>query len=508
MPRDRCLSNRSKDSEFESGAFVCTQCAGVHRSLGVHVTFVLSCKLDNWSSDQVYMVEQTGGDFTNKFFEYFVPEEWPMPAVDEDRSYREAYLKQKYVERSFHKANNPDRARKESVPREGSGPMCKGKKDEVGMVEYAGVLNIHLIEATNLKGKCYVTFNVGAQSIKSKPAVGNGPLRLSWKELLMLCWNGIDVLEMRVYKESVWGDKLVGVHAIDIVPLIGQPDDPCQMWVPLIAPPEEEQKNTQESAVGKLARGQSDGILDGGARGKTTNLLPTVKAAKQESLDEAYPFQLVVTVMNGRNLGDGKQTINPYLSMVCGSQKMKTVVAKSARHPKWNQRFWFGSARPHGRAGVGAKVQDEVRGLMGTETLSVQVKSFFRFSPNVELGTVQIPLEGLEEGEHVQVFPIVSPGTEAPTPINLKNSSIPKKLPELVLSLNYQKKNSAAAKKTMSMRYASKTEIFYRASVVDAKHENPAGSTAFLFSPWKKNVAQLDSLGSLLVEFTYTPICH
>ena len=35
------------------GAFLCQECASIHRSLGVDISRIKSVKLDNWEDDQV-----------------------------------------------------------------------------------------------------------------------------------------------------------------------------------------------------------------------------------------------------------------------------------------------------------------------------------------------------------------------------------------------------------------------------------------------------------------------
>jgi hypothetical protein len=68
-----CADCKSKDPDWASlgfGVLICLQCAGSHRSLGVHISLVRSLNLDSWTPKQIcYLIE--GG---NKKFEEHVSE--------------------------------------------------------------------------------------------------------------------------------------------------------------------------------------------------------------------------------------------------------------------------------------------------------------------------------------------------------------------------------------------------------------------------------------------------
>jgi len=48
-----CGSKNPKWSSASIGIFLCYQCTGNHRSMGVHITFVRSLKMDRWKAKEL-----------------------------------------------------------------------------------------------------------------------------------------------------------------------------------------------------------------------------------------------------------------------------------------------------------------------------------------------------------------------------------------------------------------------------------------------------------------------
>lgn len=196
-------------ASINNGVFICTSCAGVHRSLGVDISFVKSIKLDKWKSENLLtMKKAVSTAFINEtLLEYSVPAGTMKPHPNSCREDRVAYIHAKYVDRLFFPGANKIRCAPVTVDPTEANSGTKG----IGEVEFVGVFMIKLVSAKNLVNADvvglsdpYVVMALGSQKIKSRRIKNN--LNPVFNEMIMLAWNGRDVLSITVFDEDAFSE--------------------------------------------------------------------------------------------------------------------------------------------------------------------------------------------------------------------------------------------------------------------------------------------------------------
>ncbi|KAL6604537.1 hypothetical protein ACP70R_042964 [Stipagrostis hirtigluma subsp. patula] len=224
-----CSAPDPKWASANIGVFICVKCSGVHRSLGTHISKVLSVTLDKWTDNEVDSMIEIGGNFhANAIYEAFLPEGCRKPRPDCTQEEREKFIRSKYELQEFLEPSLRIVSNQSSDPGKhaGSASHSDGSMSEVGMIEYIGILNVKVIGGTNLairdmsSSDPYVVLTLGSQ--KAQTSVINGNLNPVWNEELKFSVpQQYGPLKLQVFDhDMVSKDDLMGEAEIDLQTMI------------------------------------------------------------------------------------------------------------------------------------------------------------------------------------------------------------------------------------------------------------------------------------------------
>ncbi|OIV95994.1 hypothetical protein TanjilG_27098 [Lupinus angustifolius] len=229
-----CNATDPKWASANIGVFICLKCCGVHRSLGTHISKVLSVTLDEWSDDEIdAMIEVGGNSSANSIYEAYIPEGCTKPGPDASHQHRAKFIRSKYEHQEFLKPSLRIVSGKSSIGSSSSKSFLDGfrttstsSQNMEGMVEFIGMLKVKVIKGINLairdikSSDPYVVLNLGQQTVQTSIIRSN--LNPVWNEEHMLSVpEQYGPLKLKVFDHDTFSaDDIMGDADIDLQPLI------------------------------------------------------------------------------------------------------------------------------------------------------------------------------------------------------------------------------------------------------------------------------------------------
>ncbi|KAL2343190.1 hypothetical protein Fmac_004475 [Flemingia macrophylla] len=228
-----CADCNAPDPKWASaniGVFLCLKCCGVHRSLGPHISKVLSVTLDEWSDDDLDAIMEVGGNSSaNSIYEAYIPEGYTKPGPDASHEQRTKFIRSKYEHQEFLKSSLRIASGKGSTGSniaQGIINSFRSTSDSKITEGNIGTLKVKVIKGTDLAirdmmtSDPYVILKLGQQTVQTTVVKSN--LNPVWNEELMLSVPPqFGLLNLNVFDYDLFSaDDIMGEADIDLQPLI------------------------------------------------------------------------------------------------------------------------------------------------------------------------------------------------------------------------------------------------------------------------------------------------
>lgn len=96
-----CGAKGPKWASWSIGVFLCINCAGIHRSLGTHISKVKSATLDKWTDEQIDNMRNMGNARAKLIYEAALPAGYPRPREGAPSHTLESWIRAKYDKKQF-----------------------------------------------------------------------------------------------------------------------------------------------------------------------------------------------------------------------------------------------------------------------------------------------------------------------------------------------------------------------------------------------------------------------
>ncbi|GAM29196.1 hypothetical protein SAMD00019534_123720 [Acytostelium subglobosum LB1] len=96
-----CTAANPLWASINLGIFLCIQCSGIHRSLGVQLSKVRSVTMDKWEPSTLNFFQTMGNSRSNSIWEHSIPFDRSKPQPNDSMDVREKFIRDKYQLRLF-----------------------------------------------------------------------------------------------------------------------------------------------------------------------------------------------------------------------------------------------------------------------------------------------------------------------------------------------------------------------------------------------------------------------